>query len=131
MELAVRTWWYTCRAAERVIADSKATLDAKGLRSRMPELADKSYWEMLPGSMDFVVLFVPLESALSAAFREDPSLLEEAARRNVIFATPATLLAILRFVAHGWRQEMLARNAVIVQENAGQLYSALAPWWLR
>lgn len=108
-----------------VIVDAKATLDAKGLRSRMRELAAKAYWEMLPESPDFVILFVPLESALSAALQEDPSLLEEAASRNVYFASPATLLAILRFVAHSWRQEMLARNAALVRENAGELYARL------
>jgi DNA recombination protein RmuC len=107
----------------KVVIDAKATLDAKGLRNRMRELAAKRYWEQLPGSLDFVVLFVPLESALSSALQEDRLLLEEAAGRNVMFATPATLLAILRFVAHGWRQEMCARDAAAVREGAEELYS--------
>lgn len=107
----------------RVIVDSKATLDPTGLRSRMRELADRRYWESLPGSPDFVILFVPLESALSSALQQDPSLLEEAARRNVMFATPATLVTILRLFANGWRQETLTRNAATVREDGEQLYS--------
>ena len=109
----------------RVIVDAKATFDAKGLRSQMRDLAAKRYWEMLPGSLDFVVLFIPLESALSSALQQDSSLLEEAASRNVMFASPATLLAILRFVAHLCRQDVFARNAVVVRENAEELYSRL------
>lgn len=109
----------------RVIVDSGATLDAKGLRNKMRQLAAKRYWEKLPGSLDFVVQFIPLESALGSALQEDPSLLEEAARQNVMLATPATLVAILRFVAHGWRQEKFARSAAAVQKNADELYSRL------
>jgi DNA recombination protein RmuC len=72
------------------------------------------------------VLFIPLDPVLSSALQQDPSLLDEAASLNVIFATPATLLAILRFVARGWRQETFARNAVVVREGAEELYSRLA-----
>jgi hypothetical protein len=107
----------------RVIVDSKATLDPTGLRSRMRELADRRYWENLPGSLDFVILFIPLESALPAALQQTPSLLEEATHRNVIFATPATLVALLRFFANGWRQETLTRNAATVREAGEELYS--------
>jgi DNA recombination protein RmuC len=110
----------------RVIVDAKATLDARGLRARMRDLAAKRYWELLPGSLDFVVLFIPLDPVLSSALQQDPSLLDEAASLNVIFATPATLLAILRFVAHGWRQETFAKNALVVRQGAEELYSRLA-----
>lgn len=79
--------------------------------------------------MDFVVLFIPVESALSSAPHDDRSLLEEATRRNVILATPATLVAILRLCAHGWRQEMFGGNVAVVRKDAELLYSRLGTCW--
>jgi DNA recombination protein RmuC len=72
------------------------------------------------------VLFVPADPFLDAALRRDPSLMEHAFRRNVVLATPATLIALLRTVAYSWRQEALARNAVAVHGLARELYGRLS-----
>ena len=109
----------------QVIVDAKATLDAKGLRSRVRDLAAKRYWEALPGSLDFVILFVPLESALPSALHEDRSLLQDAADLNIILATPASLIGILRSYAQAWREDTFAKNAVVVRDDAEELYSRL------
>ena len=75
---------------------------------------------------EFVVLFVPADPFLDAALQRDPTLLEHAFARNVVLATPATLVALLRTVAYAWRQEALARNAVAVHGLARELYGRLS-----
>nr|WP_296063645.1 DNA recombination protein RmuC [uncultured Actinoplanes sp.] len=105
-----------------------ASLDqhARHLRGHIDALAAKEYWTAFPPSPDFVVLFVPADPFLDAALRHDPALMEHAFRRNVVLATPATLVAMLRTVAYSWRQEELARNAVAVHALARELYGRLA-----
>ncbi len=73
-----------------------------------------------------MVLFVPADPFLDAALQRDPTLMEHAFGRNVVLATPATLIALLRTVAYSWRQEALARNAVAVHSLARELYGRLA-----
>src|SRR6185312_8271473 len=75
---------------------------------------------------DFVVLFVPADPFLDAALQRDPALMEHALARNVVLATPATLIAMLRTVAHAWRQEALAHNAAAVHGLARELYGRIA-----
>ena len=72
------------------------------------------------------MLFVPADPFLDAALRHDPTLMEHAFRRNVVLATPATLVAMLRTVAYSWRQEELARNALEVHGLAREMYARLA-----
>jgi DNA recombination protein RmuC len=88
-------------------------------------LAAKSYWAAFAQAPEFVVLFVPADPFLDAALQRDPSLLEHAFTRNVVLATPATLVALLRTVAYAWRQEALARNAAAVHTLAKELYGRL------
>ncbi|WP_250027705.1 DNA recombination protein RmuC [Paractinoplanes maris] len=99
---------------------------ARHLRSHIDALAAKQYWTAFESSPDFVVLFVPADPFLDVALRHDPTLMEHAFRRNVVLATPATLIALLRTVAFSWRQEELARNAVEVHSVARELYGRLA-----
>ena len=73
---------------------------ARQLRQHVDALAGKAYWRALPATPEFVVLFVPGDSFLSAALEAEPSLLEYAARRHVVLATPTTLIALLRTVAY-------------------------------
>ncbi|MFB9235230.1 DNA recombination protein RmuC [Plantactinospora siamensis] len=105
-----------------------AQLDAhaRALRSHVDALGAKSYWAAFPSTPEFVVLFVPADPFLDVALQRDPSLLEHAFTRNVVLATPATLVALLRTVAYAWRQEALARNAVAVHELARELYGRLS-----
>jgi DNA recombination protein RmuC len=72
------------------------------------------------------VLFVPADPFLDAALQRDATLMEHAFTRNIVLATPATLIAMLRTVAYSWRQEALARNAVAVHSLARELYGRLS-----
>jgi DNA recombination protein RmuC len=99
---------------------------ARHLRMHVDALAAKAYWTAFDSTPDFVVLFVPADPFLDAALQRDASLMEHAFRRNVVLATPATLIALLRTVAYSWRQEALARNAVAVHGLARELYGRLS-----
>ena len=105
-----------------------ASLDqhARHLRGHVDALAAKEYWAAFAPSPDFVVLFVPADPFLDAALQRDPTLMEHGFRRDVVLATPATLIAMLRTVAYSWRQEEMARNAVAVHGLARELYGRLA-----
>jgi len=98
---------------------------ARQVRSHVDQLAGKSYWRALDHSPEFVVLFLPAESFLSAALEAEPGLLEHAAARNVVLATPTTLIALLRTVAHGWTTETLAERTREIHELGRDLYSRL------
>ncbi|HEX5543072.1 MAG TPA: DNA recombination protein RmuC [Micromonospora sp.] len=99
---------------------------AKHLRGHVDALAAKSYWSAFDPAPEFVVLFVPADPFLDVALQRDPALLEHAFARNVVLATPATLVALLRTVAYAWRQEALARNAAVVHSLARELYGRLS-----
>lgn len=118
-----------------VVVDAKVPLEsylnedfeghAKALRSHVDILSGRGYWQAFAQTPEFVVLFVPAEPFLTVALEHDPSLLEFAFARNVVLATPSTLVALLRTVAYTWRQEALSRNAIEVHQVAKQLYSRL------
>ena len=99
---------------------------ARQLRRHIDDLGAKAYWSRFTPSPEFVVCFVPAEAFLDAALREDPSLLEHAFDRNVILATPTTLVALLRTVGYTWRQQSLARNTAEVSKLGRDLYQRLA-----
>lgn len=99
---------------------------ARKLRERMRELAGKSYWAQFQESPDFVILFIPGDQFLSAALEKDPGLLEDALSNRVILATPSSLVALLRAVAYGWRQQTLARNAEQIRVLGEELHQRVA-----
>jgi DNA recombination protein RmuC len=99
---------------------------ARHMRDHVDRLGSKAYWDLLPNTPEFVVMFVPAETFLNAALEHDPALLQHAFERNVVIATPATLIALLRTVAYSWRQEALAQTAQDVLRLGRELYSRLA-----
>jgi len=100
---------------------------ASHLRERMRGLSSKKYWEALK-SVEFVVLFVPAEPILDAAVQADPALIEDAMLNKVVIATPATLVALLKAVAYGWRQEKMSENAIRVADEGKKLLDSINVW---
>lgn len=106
--------------------DSQLDAHARHLRGHVEALAAKAYWAAFEQTPEFVVLFVPADTFLDAALQREPTLLEYAFARNIVLATPATLVAMLRTIAYAWRQEALAHNAHAVHALARELYSRLS-----
>lgn len=95
---------------------------AKHVRGHIRSLSSKEYWNALPGSPDLVVMFIPGDAFVAAAFERDPELFDEAVKNKVLIATPVTLIALVKAVAYGWQQERLADNARAVAETGRELY---------
>jgi len=106
--------------------DKELQRHAQNVAARIRELAGKQYWAQFENSPDFVVLFLPGEQFLAAAVQENPDLIDEALRQNVMLATPTSLAALLKVVEYGWKQSLLADNAVEVQRLGEELYKRLS-----
>jgi DNA recombination protein RmuC len=98
---------------------------AKAMRERVKELGLKQYWDQFDKAPDFVVMFVPNEACLGAAFEKDPGLLEYAIEKKVLISSPVNLLALLRAVAYGWQQHQITDNAIKIAKEGQELYNRL------
>jgi DNA recombination protein RmuC len=111
---------------DRARRDDALARHARQLRQHVDGLSSKAYWRALPETPEFVVLFVPAESCLAVALDTDRDLIEYAAERQVVLASPTTLIALLRTVAHGWRHEALADQAREIHRLGRDLHDRLA-----
>lgn len=98
----------------------------KRVRAHVDDLAKKQYWALEAGSPEFVVMFLASEEIFRAALTQQPDLLDYAGRKQVVIASPSTLIALLKSVAHAWKQAVLAESAAEVSKLGRELYERLA-----
>jgi DNA recombination protein RmuC len=125
-KVSIKSYLEAREATDEITRNTKLVDHAKSVRSHIRSLGQKSYFEHFDRSPEFVVLFISNEASYSAAVQQDPGLFEECAQRNVVIATPMTLIAMLRTVEYAWREEQLAQNAKEISDLGKELYKRIA-----
>ncbi|RXK53296.1 DNA recombination protein RmuC [Oleiharenicola lentus] len=113
-------------AADENVRKAKFTEHARAVRGHIDALGNKAYWRAIQPAPEFVVLFIPGEAFYSAALRYEPDLFERGTSVNVILASPATLIALLKAAAYGWKQEALSKNADEIRRLGLELHERVA-----
>lgn len=114
------------QATDPAVRADRLAAHTRHMRKHVDDLAGKRYWDQFAPAPEFVVMFVPAEAFWSAAVEQDAALLEYAVSRNVVVATPMSMVALLRTVAYAWRQDALADNAQQVLTLGKELHGRLA-----
>lgn len=104
----------------------KMKAHAQAMRNHVRSLSSKAYWKQFQHAPEVVVMFVPNEASLGAAFEEDPQLLEYGLEQHVLVATPVTMFGLLKTIAYGWQQQSIADNAHEIAEEGKILCDRLA-----
>lgn len=113
-------------AADETVRKTKFTEHARAVRGHIDALGAKAYWKSIQPAPEFVVLFIPGEAFYSAALRYEPDLFERGTSQNVLLASPATLIALLKAAAYGWKQEALSKNADAIRQLGLELHERIA-----
>ena len=113
-------------ASDESVRAAKLAEHAAKVRGHIDALGAKNYWEQFQPSPEFVVLFLPGDQFLSGALQSDPTLIDRAIAKKVLLATPASLIALLKAAAYGWRQESVSKNAEAIAEIGRQLHDRIA-----
>jgi len=101
----------------------------RSVRDSIFGLSGREYWKQIPSSPALVIIFMPNEAMLRVAFDSDPGLFDLAAEKNVLLASPMTLIALLKAIAHGWSQEDRARNVQRIIDQSKELQKELETWF--
>jgi DNA recombination protein RmuC len=112
-------------ATEDGIREANLKIHARQVRDHVTNLGAKTYWAQFQPSPEFVVMFLPAETFFNAALQHDPTLIEFAANRRVILASPTSLIALLFAIAHGWQQDATANNVLELGALGRSLYDRL------
>ncbi|GAB4340464.1 MAG: DNA recombination protein RmuC [Calditrichia bacterium] len=111
---------------DETLRQQKLAEHARSLRNHMKSLSQKAYWSQFPRSPEFVVMVVPYDSGLTAAFERDGALLEDALANKVLIVSPVSLLALLKAIAYGWLQLQLSENAELIARQGKELYGRMS-----